>query len=51
MVVMVITILGLVFAIGGQRQTISQYQDNELKYRCIKCRGRQQEKIFIGWKD
>jgi hypothetical protein len=39
MVVMVITIFGLVFAIGNQKKTISQYRNNDLKYRYIKMQG------------
>jgi hypothetical protein len=33
---MVLIILGLAYTIGEQRQTISQYRDNDLKYRYIK---------------
>jgi hypothetical protein len=43
LVVMVLTILGLAYAIGEQRQTITQYQDNDLKYRYIKMQGRTNE--------
>jgi hypothetical protein len=32
-------ILGLSYFIGNQRQTISQYKDNDLKYRYIKMQG------------
>jgi hypothetical protein len=32
-------ILGLSYSIGNQRQTISQYKDNDLKYRYIKMQG------------
>jgi hypothetical protein len=39
MVVMVLVILGLSYAIGEQRKTISQYRDNDLKYRYIKMYG------------
>jgi hypothetical protein len=39
MVVMIIMILGLSFAIGNQRETISQYRNNDLKYHCIKMQG------------
>ncbi|KAA6342132.1 hypothetical protein EZS27_010087 [termite gut metagenome] len=37
---MCIVILILSFAIYNQRQTISQYKDNDLKYRYIKMQGR-----------
>lgn len=43
MVVMLITILGLSFAIGNQRKTISQYRNNDLKYRSIKMQGQANE--------
>jgi hypothetical protein len=43
MVVMVITIFGLAFAIGNQRETISQYKNNGLKYRYIKMQGQANE--------
>ncbi|KAA6301779.1 MAG: hypothetical protein EZS26_002088 [Candidatus Ordinivivax streblomastigis] len=43
MVVMVLTILGLSFAIGKQRETISQYKNNDLKYRYIKMQGKTSE--------
>jgi hypothetical protein len=43
MVVMVVTILGLSFAIGNQRETISQYRNNDLKYRYIKMQGKMDE--------
>jgi hypothetical protein len=47
MVVMVITIFGLAFAIGNQRETISQYRNNDLKYRYIKMQGQtDEEKIY-----
>ncbi|KAA6305795.1 hypothetical protein EZS27_042552 [termite gut metagenome] len=39
MVVMGLTILGLSFAIGNQRETISQYRNNDLKYRYVKMQG------------
>jgi hypothetical protein len=39
MVVMVLVILGLSYAIGEQRRSISQYKDNDLKYRYIKMQG------------
>jgi hypothetical protein len=38
-VALVIVILGLFWAIANQRQTISQYNDNDSKYRYIKMRG------------
>jgi hypothetical protein len=43
MIVMILVILGLSYAIGEQRQTISQYRDNDLKYRYIKMYGRTDE--------
>ncbi|GHT33224.1 hypothetical protein AGMMS49574_18460 [Bacteroidia bacterium] len=43
MVVMVLVILGLSYAIGEQRQTISQYRDSDLKYRYIKMYGQTDE--------
>jgi hypothetical protein len=36
---LVIIILGCFWAIANQRQTISQYMDNDLKYRYIKMQG------------
>jgi hypothetical protein len=38
-----IVILILLFAIYSQRHTISQYKDNNLKYRCIKMQGQMTE--------
>jgi hypothetical protein len=38
-VALVIIILGLSWAIANQQQTISQYQNNDLKYRYIRMRG------------
>jgi hypothetical protein len=38
-VALVIIILGLSWAIANQQQTISQYQNNDLKYRYVKMRG------------
>jgi hypothetical protein len=35
LVVMALIILGLAYVIGNQRRTISQYKDNDLKYRYI----------------
>jgi hypothetical protein len=43
LVVMVLMILGLSYVIGEQRRSISQYQDNDLKYRCIKMQGQTNE--------
>ncbi|KAA6325893.1 hypothetical protein EZS27_024944 [termite gut metagenome] len=40
---MCIVILILSFAIYNQRQTISQYKDNDLKYRYIKMQGQATE--------
>jgi hypothetical protein len=57
MVVMLVTIFGLSFAIGNQRETISQYRNNDLKYRYIKMQGEtDEEKIFrmdrqFGYRD
>jgi hypothetical protein len=42
-VALVIIILGSFWAIANQRQTISQYKNNELKYRYIKMQGRTNE--------
>ena len=38
-VVLVIIIFGLFWGIANQRQTISQYKENDLKYRYIKMQG------------
>jgi hypothetical protein len=35
LVVMALTILGLSYVVGNQRRTISQYRENDLKYRYI----------------
>ena len=43
LVVMVLIILGLSYAIGEQRRSISQYKDNDLKYRYIKMQGQTNE--------
>jgi hypothetical protein len=48
MVVMAVTILGLAFTIGNQRQIISQYRDNDLKYRYIKMKGQITENDIYG---
>jgi hypothetical protein len=45
MVVMVVTIMGLAFAIGNQRETISQYRNNDLKYRYIKMQGQANDQL------
>jgi hypothetical protein len=42
-IALVLIILGLFWAIGNQRQTISQYKDNDLKYRYIKMQGQTNE--------
>ncbi|KAA6328307.1 hypothetical protein EZS27_022782 [termite gut metagenome] len=47
MVVMGLTILGLSFAIGNQRETISQYRNNDLKYQYVKMQGQTSEDIFL----
>jgi hypothetical protein len=43
LVVMVLVILGLSYVIGEQRRSISQYKDNDLKYRYIKMQGQTDE--------
>ncbi|MDR1584064.1 MAG: hypothetical protein LBS55_12575 [Prevotellaceae bacterium] len=43
-VTLVIVILGLFWVIANQRQTISQYKENDLKYRYIKMQGQTNEK-------
>ncbi|KAA6320997.1 hypothetical protein EZS27_029298 [termite gut metagenome] len=45
---MCIVILILSFAIYNQRQTISQYKDNDLKYRYIKMQGQITENDIYG---
>jgi signal transduction histidine kinase len=47
MVVMVITIFGLAFAISNQRERISQYKNNDLKYRYIKMQGKTDVKNIL----
>jgi hypothetical protein len=42
-VALVIIIFGLFWAIANQRQTISKYKDNDLKYRYIKMQGQSNE--------
>jgi hypothetical protein len=42
-VALVIVIFGLFWAIANQRQTISQYKENDLKYRYIKMQGQTNE--------
>jgi len=42
-VVLVIIIFGLFWGIANQRQTISQYKENDLKYRYIKMQGQTDE--------
>ncbi|KAA6304222.1 hypothetical protein EZS27_044134, partial [termite gut metagenome] len=44
---MCIVILILLFAIYNQRHTISQYQNNDLKYRYVKMQGQTSEDIFL----
>ncbi|MDR1092408.1 MAG: hypothetical protein LBL79_15175 [Prevotella sp.] len=39
LIIMVFIILGLSYVIGEQRRSISQYRDNDLKYRYIKMQG------------
>ena len=43
LVVMALTILGLSYVVGEQRRSISQYKDNDLKYRYIKMQGQTNE--------
>jgi hypothetical protein len=43
LVVMGLMILGLLYFIGNQRQTINQCRDNDLKYRYIKMQGQTNE--------
>ncbi|GHU09077.1 hypothetical protein FACS189431_6510 [Alphaproteobacteria bacterium] len=43
MIVIVLVILGLSYFIGEQRRSISQYKDNDLKYRYIKMQGQTHE--------
>jgi hypothetical protein len=43
LVTMAIMIIGLFYIIGNQRQTISQYKDNDLKYRYIRMQGQTNE--------
>ena len=40
---MAFIILGLSYAIGEQRKTISQYKENDLKYRYVKMQGQTDE--------
>ena len=42
--VMALVILGLSYVVGEQRRSISQYRDNDLKYRYIKMQGQSNEK-------
>ncbi|GHT42085.1 hypothetical protein FACS189437_09740 [Bacteroidia bacterium] len=42
-VVLAVIVLGLFWTIASQRQTISQYKDNDLKYRYIKMQGEANE--------
>ena len=43
LVVMALMILGLCYAVGEQRRGISQYRNNDLKYRYIKMQGQTNE--------
>jgi hypothetical protein len=45
-VALVIIILALFWATANQRQTISQYKDNDLKYRYVKMQGNTNEENF-----
>jgi hypothetical protein len=40
LVIMTLMIVGLSYAVGEQRRSISQYKDNDLKYRYIKMQGK-----------
>ncbi|MDR3327365.1 MAG: hypothetical protein LBT04_04460 [Prevotellaceae bacterium] len=51
LVAMIVTILGLSYAVGEQRRTISQYQDNDLKYRYIKMQGQTNEENIYRLKN
>jgi hypothetical protein len=51
LVVMILTILGLSYAIGEQRRSISQYRDNDLKYRYIKMQGQTNEENIYRLED
>ena len=44
LVVMTLMIMGLCYAVGEQRRSISQYKENDLKYRYIKMQGQTDEK-------
>jgi hypothetical protein len=43
LIIMALIILGLSYIIGGQRRSISQYRDNDLKYRYIRMQGQTDE--------
>jgi len=43
LIIMALMILGLAYAIGEQRRTISQYKNNDLKYRYVKMQGQTNE--------
>jgi hypothetical protein len=51
LIVMVVTIFGLSYAIGEQRRSISQYKDNDLKYRHIKMLGQTTEEGIYRLED
>jgi hypothetical protein len=44
LVIMVLAIFGLSYVVGEQRRSISQYRDNDLKYRYVKMQGKTNEK-------
>jgi hypothetical protein len=43
LVIMTLTILGLCYVVGEQRKSISQFKENDLKYRYIKMQGQTNE--------
>jgi hypothetical protein len=46
MIVMAVTILGMAYIIGNQRETISRYKDNDFKYFYIKMQGQASEEML-----
>jgi len=43
LIIMTLIIIGLSYAVGEQRRSISQYKENDLKYRYIKMQGQTNE--------
>jgi hypothetical protein len=43
LVIMALIIIGLSYAVGEQRRSISQYRENDLKYRYVKMQGQTSE--------